>query len=190
MAESSLDSLRQQYALDVEWRAYELRPAHAPPLPPDVEAVYRQRIAAGWPRVQQIARERFGLELKRMEDAAPRPTRPAHIGAKFALAQGRGEAYHKAVFRAHWQELRDISDVNVLAEIAGEVGLEADAFRAALNDPEHLTAVETDEYWAYQQDLRGVPAFIFNLRYLVSGAQTPDVLAQVVEKCLSEEKPA
>jgi predicted DsbA family dithiol-disulfide isomerase len=186
MAESSLDSLRQQREVAVEWRAYELRPADLPPIPPEVEAAHQQRIAAGWPRVQQMALERFGLELKRMEDAAPRPTRLAHIGAKCALAQGHGEAYHKAVFRAHWQELRDISDAAVLADIAGEVGLERGAFGAALTDPDHVAAVEGDEYWAYQQQLSGVPAFIFGMRYLVSGAQPPEVLAEVVDKCIAE----
>lgn len=188
MAESSLDSLRQQREVTVEWRAYELRPADAPPIPPQVEAAYRERIAAGWPRVQQMALERFGLELKRMEEAAPRPTRLAHIGAKYALAQGpsQGEAYHKAVFRAHWQELRNISDAVVLADIAGEVGLDREAFSAALADPDYQAAVEGDEYWAYQQQLSGVPAFIFGMRYLVSGAQPPEVLAEVVDKCLAE----
>ena len=67
MAESGLDSLCQTHDVTVEWRAYELHPAGAQPLPPQVEARIREKIAAGWPRVQQIAHERFGLELKRME---------------------------------------------------------------------------------------------------------------------------
>jgi predicted DsbA family dithiol-disulfide isomerase len=188
MAESSLDSLRKTRPVEVEWRAYELRPRDAPPLPPEVEAAYRKRIAEGWPRVQETARERFGLELKRMEDPQPRLTRMAHVGAKYALAQGaeKGEAYHKGVFRAHWQELRDISDADVLAEIAREAGLDEAAFRAALTDAEYITAVETDEYWAWQQDLRGVPAFIFAMRYLVSGAQPVEVLEQVADKVIEE----
>lgn len=192
MAESSLDSLRQIRSIEVEWRAYELRPADTPPIPPDAEAAYRERIAEGWPRVQQIALERFGLELKRMEDASPRPTRLAHIGAKYAQAQGaeHGEAYHRAVFRAHWQELRDISDAAVLAEIARGAGLDEAGFRAALTRPDYVAAVETDEYWAWQQELRGVPAFIFAMRYLVSGAQPPEVLAEVVDKVLAEGRSA
>jgi predicted DsbA family dithiol-disulfide isomerase len=188
MAESSLDSLRKRRDVAVEWRAYELRPKDAPQLPPEVEAVHRKRIAEGWPRVEATARERFGLELKRMEDAQPHPTRLAHVGAKYAAAQGAepGEAYHKAVFRAHWQELRDISSVEVLVEIARAAGLDEAGFRAALTDPEYITAVETDEYWAWQQDLRGVPAFIFAMRYLVSGAQPVEVLEQVADKVLAE----
>ena len=186
MAESSLDSLRQTRVIQVQFRAYELRPEGTPPLPPAVEAEYRKRVAAGWPRTQQIARERFGLELKRMDEPQPHPTRLAHIGAKYAIGQGRGEEYHRAVFRAHWQELRNISSVDTLAEVACAVGLNEAEFRAALDGPEYLAEVEADEYWAYQQDLRGVPAIIFAQRYLVSGAQPVDVLQQVVDRCVEE----
>jgi predicted DsbA family dithiol-disulfide isomerase len=185
MAESSLDSLRETHAIEVTFRAYELRPYNAPPLPPEVEERRRQRIAEHWPRVQQTARERFGLELKRME-GGHHPTRLAHIGAKFAIAQGKGEAYHKAVFRAHWQELRDISSTDTLAQIATAIGLDEAEFRAALTNVDYITEVETDEYWAYQQGLTGVPAFIFGNRYLVSGAQPVEVLRQVADTCIKE----
>ena len=187
MAESSLDSLRQRRELVVEWRAYELHPHGAPDLPPEVEAAYRKRIADGWPRVQQIARERFGLELQRMEgDGGHRSTRLAHVGAKAAAARGQGEPYHRAVFRAHWQELRDISSADTLAAIAAGLGLPEAEFRAALTDANTIAEVEADEYWAWQQDLRGVPAFIFAGRYLVQGAQPPEVLEQVVDQCVQE----
>ena len=186
MAESSLDSLRQTRAVQVEFRAYELRPEGTSPIPPELAAQHRERIAAGWPRVQEMARERFGLELKRMDDPQPHPTRLAHIGAKYAMALGKGEAYHHALFRAHWQELRDISAVETLVDIAGDIGLDGTAFRAALQSPDYRAEVEADEYWAWQHDLRGVPAFIFAERYLVSGAQPVELLQQVVDKCGQE----
>ena len=186
MAESSLDSLRQRRDITVQFRAYELHPEHAEPLPPEVEGHYRKRIAAGWPRLQQMARERFGLELTRQEDPRPHPTRLAHIGAKYAIEKGRGDDYHHAVFRAHWQELRDISSAGTLVEIAESLGLDGAAFRAALSDPDYRAEVEADEYWAWQQNLSGVPAFIFGDRYLVSGAQPVEVLEQVVDKCVEE----
>src|SRR5258707_5937332 len=137
MAESRLDSLKQTRAVPVQFRAYELRPEGSPPIPPELQAQYRARIAAGWPRVQQMARERFGLELKRMDDPQPHPSRLAHIGARYATAQGQAEAYHRAVFRAHWQELRDISDPQTLVEIARAIGLEEAAFQAALENPDY-----------------------------------------------------
>ncbi len=184
MAESGLDSLRETHDVNVEWRAYELRPAGSEPLPPQ----YRERIRQGWPRVAQTARERFGLELNRPEvgDEAGGLTRLAHIGAKFAIEQGVGAAYHKAVFRAHWQQLLDISSPDILAGLAVRLGLDETAFRAALTNPNYASAVEADEYWAYQQQLSGVPAFIFGNRYLVSGAQPADVLRQVADQCIAE----
>ena len=185
MAESGLDSLRETHAVEVTFRAYELRPSNLPPLPPEVEERHQRKIAEHWPRVENIARERFGLELKRTE-GGHHPTRLAHVGAKFASAHGKGDAYHRAVFRAHWQELRDIASPDTLAEIAVAIGLDEAAFRAALTDPHYITEVETDEYWAYQQGLSGVPAFIFGNRYLVSGAQPVDVLRQVADQCLAE----
>ncbi len=185
MAESGLDSLRETHAVNVTWRAYELRPPEAPRRSPDEEAQFRLYIARAWPRVEGIARERFGLELKRME-GGHHPTRLAHIGAKFATEQGRGEAYHRAVFRAFWQELRDIALADVLAEIAVSVGLAEAAFRAALEDDRYRYEVYQDERWAMRAGLSGVPAFIFGDRYLVSGAQPADVLREVADRCLAE----
>lgn len=186
MAESSLDSLRQTRAVQVEWRAYELRPAGTPEMPPETEAAYRKRVAESWPRVHEMALNRFGLDLKRTDNPSYRNTRLAHIGAKYAQAQGHGEAYHKAVFHAHWHDLRDIAAVDTLADLAREAGLDEAAFRAALTDPDYAAAVEADEYWAYQQGLQGVPAFIFGNRYLVSGAQPVEVLQEVYDRCVEE----
>jgi len=183
MAESGLGSLRATHAVKVEWRAFELRSNGAQPVP----AEYRERIRQGWPRAQQIARERFNLEMNRPEEVGePGMTFLAHVGAKYALEHGQGEAYHHAVFRAHWQELRDIGDVNVLAEIANGLGLDEAAFRAALEDPLRRSAVMEDEEWAYRHGLGGVPAFIFGNRYLVSGAQPAAQLREVAERCVAE----
>lgn len=182
MAESGLDSLRTTHAVQVEWRAYELRPAGAPPIP----AEYRERIFAGWPRVQQMARERFGVEMKRPELKGAGESFLAHVGAKFAAAHGLGDAYHHAVFVAHWQDQRDIASAAVLTEIAQTVGLEGAAFAAALADPQAQAQVREDEAWAHHNGLSGVPAFIFGNRYLVSGAQPAEVLRQVADRCVAE----
>jgi len=182
MAESGLDSLRKTHSLKVEWRAFELRPSGAPPVP----AEYRERIFAGWPRVQQLARERFGVEMKRAAFKDPGATFLAHVGAKYALEHGQGEAYHHAVFVAHWQDERDIASVAVLTEIARGLGLDSAGFRAALDDPRYRARVEADKAWAARHGLNGVPASIFGNRYLVSGAQPVEVLREVAERCIAE----
>ncbi|MCC7358751.1 MAG: DsbA family oxidoreductase [Anaerolineales bacterium] len=188
MGEAALAQLQVSRNVELEIRAYELRPAGTPPLPPAQEAAFRRHVRDGWPRVQRLALERFGLELNRPEDGSLTPTRLAHIATKYVLSQSaaQGEAFHRAVFRAHWQELRDISAVDVLADLARGVGLDEAAFRAALDDPNLNAAVKDDEAWANANGLSGVPAFILGERYLVSGAQPLSVLEQAVDRCQAE----
>jgi predicted DsbA family dithiol-disulfide isomerase len=186
MAESGLDSLSETHQIRVAWKAFELRPAEVLPLSAAETERLRAYVKQGWPRVRDIARERFGLEMTRPEFDGRLSTRPAHVAAKFAQAQGHGDAFHRAVFRAYWQQGRDIGSADVLAEIGREVGLDEAALRAALADERYLAAVLEDEEWAYRHGLGGVPAFIFGNRYLVSGAQPAELLRQVANRCLEE----
>jgi predicted DsbA family dithiol-disulfide isomerase len=168
--------------VEVAWHSYELRPAGSPPIP----AEYLARIKATEPRLLNMAREQYGLELNRGPMGIH--SRSALIGAKVAEAQGKGPQYHDAVFRAYWQRANNIGDVEVLAEIAHSIGLEREAFLAALQDERYAARVDADIDEAYSYGLTGVPALIFDQRYLVSGAQPYEVLRQVVEKVETERK--
>jgi len=165
----------------IRWRAFELRPAGSLPLPPE----YRARIEAGRPRLNALACEQYGVELN------PGPfginSWPALVGSKYAEAQGRGPAYHEAVFAAYWQHARAIDDPQVLAAIASEVGLDPAAFLAALDDSTFQDAVSADVAEAQAYGLTGVPAHIFNGRYLVVGAQPYDVLQRICAQLAAEE---
>ncbi len=127
-----------------------------------------------------MARERYGLEINSGPFGIN--SRPALVGAKFAEAQGVGDAYHDAVFRAYWQEEKNIEDLDVLAEVATAVGLARDQFLAALNDPDYQKAMMADVQQAFQYGLSGVPALVYDKKYLVSGAQPYELLAEVAEK--------
>lgn len=165
------------------WRAFELRPAGSPPIPPE----YLARIAEARPRFEAMAREQHGLMIRSGPFGIN--SRRALIGSKAAEAHSAeaGKAYHDAVFRAYWQEAQDISDDTVLEAAAVKAGLDGVAFRAALADPQYDYAVEQDVLQAAQIGLSGVPAMIFAGRYLVSGAQPFDVLMRVVEKVRGED---
>ena len=116
--------------------------------------------------MRQMARDQYGLELN--QGPMGLSSRLALIGAKYAEAHGKGAAYHDALFRAYWQRANNIGDVDVLAEIAQSIGLERATFLIALKDEAYEAQVEADVQQAYQYGLTGVPALIFNQRYLVS----------------------
>lgn len=113
-------------------------------------------------------------------------SRPALIAEKFAAAQGEGEAFHKAVMQAYWQQARAINDESVLKEIAASVDLNTDDFASLLASPDFDTQVSADIELAREYGLDGVPALVFADKYLVMGAQPYDVLKQVVEKVQAE----
>jgi predicted DsbA family dithiol-disulfide isomerase len=173
---SSLDELQRTYALDLHWHSFELRPAGSPPMP----EAYRERIEAMRPRMEQMAQEVYNVTLKRPPMGVN--SRPALIGMQYAQDQGVGLAYHEAVFRAYWQAERDIGDRAVLLELAESAGLERTGFAAALDDPAWLEAMLTDVEQAHAMGISGVPALIFERKYLVSGAQPVDALVNVVEQ--------
>ena len=167
-------------ALDICWRAFELRPRGGPPIPPE----YRQRIEEMRPQLLAIARARYGRLINQGPFGID--SRPALIGAKYAESRGCGPAYHEAVMAAYWQEARDIGDRAVLAAIAESLGLPHDEYLAALDDPTFDAQVQADIDIARAYGINGVPALIFDNRYAVSGAQPADVLRRVLDKIVAE----
>jgi predicted DsbA family dithiol-disulfide isomerase len=180
MVKSSLDELAQTEEIEILWKSYELRPLDAPPLPAHVEKAYRERIEAGWPQVQQIARERFGVEMKTHRWGVK--SRYALEGAKYAEEKGVGDAYHEAMFKAHFVEDRDFGDLATLGDLATEVGLDRSDFLAVLESGAYAEQVDDDIAQARIYGLQGVPAAIIESKYLVSGAQPVEALQDMVRQ--------
>ncbi|MCS6802969.1 MAG: DsbA family protein [Chloroflexota bacterium] len=177
MAVSGLDTLARAEPIVVTWKAFELRPPEAPPLPPEVVAQYRQRIAAQSERMRQYARAVFGLEMRQPE--RPASSRLAHQAAKWAEARGAGDCYRRALFAAYWQEGRDIGDLSVLTALAADCGLDAAALQADLAAGRFVEDVQADSAEAHAAGISGVPAFVFAGKYLVTGAQPPETLRRI-----------
>lgn len=145
---------------------------------------YRAYIEASRPRLYRMAKENYGLELNVGQIGTT--SRSALIGGKFAEAHGVGDAYHDRVFRAFWQEAKDIGDAEILADIAQDLGLDREEFLSALNDPLYVQRVVDDVQTAHAYGLSAVPAIVFENKYLVSGAQPYETLVEVAEKALAE----
>ncbi len=180
LASASLEQLEASHAVDVHWHSYELRPKGSPPMP----AEYRARIDANKPRLYAMAREQYGLALNQGPFGID--SRPALAGAKFAEQQGMGRAYHHALMHAYWIDAQDIGDREVLADLAVSVGLERATYLASLDDPHYDEQVQLDIDQARQFGLNGVPALVFDNRYLISGAQPYPVLVQATEQVQAE----
>lgn len=170
------------------WRPYELDPA-VPPEGLPYKDYMRAKFGDG-------PDDRFKTMRAHLEDAAPgagitfrfgeqtmRPnTLNAHRLIRWAQGQKKGDAVVEALFRAYFDELRDIGDTAVLAEIAGENGLDSKIVTELLATDRDRDMVREEENYFRSLGVSGVPTFIFEGRHGVSGAQEPETLVKMIEK--------
>jgi predicted DsbA family dithiol-disulfide isomerase len=139
--------------IKIVWRAFELRPDPKPTLDPAGEY-----LRSTWAKsVYPMAGER-GMTLK-LPPVQPR-SRKAHEAAEFAESHLRFNAMHEALFRAFFEEGRDIGDRNVLCDIAASVELDPDGLRLALIEDRYAPLVLDDERLAQDLGVSAVP-FMF-----------------------------
>jgi predicted DsbA family dithiol-disulfide isomerase len=107
----------------------------------------------------------------------------AHRLIHLANAHGKQAEAQERVMRAYFTEGVPIGDREALIALGDELGLDA---RAALESDEYADAVRADELLAQQIGIQGVPFFVLNRRYGVSGAQPAEVLVQALETAAGE----
>lgn len=94
----------------------------------------------------------------------------------------------QALFTAHFTKGRNISDIEVLADIAAEVGLDRNDAVAVLEDQRFANEVRAEEQRWQQQGIQSVPAMVFNERHLVSGAQGVENYVNILEQLASVQE--
>ena len=106
----------------------------------------------------------------------------AHRLSHFAKKYGRQDAMEERLFKAYFTEGKNTADHETLIALAVEAGLNAEAVRSMLAGTELSDDVNRDIYEANQVGARGVPFFVFDNKYAVSGAQPSELFLQVLNK--------
>jgi predicted DsbA family dithiol-disulfide isomerase len=154
----------------VEWMPFELRPEPHPTLRP--EGDYLQR---AWQQSVYPLARRMGVTI-RLPPVSPQPhTHLAWEGFQFAREHGRGTEYNHRVLEAFFVEGLDIGGPDVLAQLAAAVGLEATAFRTALDERRYRDVHRATVRRAHELGITGVPAFEVGGEFLV-GVQPREAL--------------
>jgi predicted DsbA family dithiol-disulfide isomerase len=106
-------------------------------------------------------------------------SRRAQELAKWAEANGRGDAFHEAAFRAYFADGKNIARIEILVELAQAVNLSGKDARTVLQERTYATAVDDDWTRSREMCVTAVPTFRFNQQTVV-GAQPYEVLAKLV----------
>lgn len=186
LEEPILEQMKKEFGnqLTVHWRAFELRPEPVPTLPPGSE--YLVNI---WDRaVYPMARER-GMQL-RLPPVQPR-SRLALEAAEFARAEDGFDAMHGAIFRAFFEEGRDIGKIETLLELGEKCGLERASLERALASGVLSARVQQDEELSRRLGVSGVPALLLRREgepleagRSLSGAQPEAIVRSAIRQLL------
>ncbi|WP_433833558.1 DsbA family oxidoreductase [Actinoplanes sp. CA-015351] len=120
----------------------------------------------------------------------PTRTRKAHELLHYAKAHGRQAEVKERLLKAYFTDGVNVGRVEELADLAAGLGFDRDDVVRSLESGEHADAVAGDVQTARDYGINGVPFFVFDNRYGVSGAQDPDTFAGVLAKVDSEREPA
>lgn len=178
-------SLRPQPQPAIWWRPFQLNP-NMPRGGMDREA-YIARKFGGHDRARRVyatladAGAQEGIDFRFDLIKRTPNTIDSHRLIAAAALEGRQTAAVDAVFRAYFTEGRDIGDLEVLADIAGDLGLDRAAARKSLAGNDGREEVLAFDDMARGLGVNGVPCYIVDRRYAIAGAQSPEVFLQVFE---------
>jgi predicted DsbA family dithiol-disulfide isomerase len=127
------------------------------------------------------AAKEAGLNFN-FDDLKPTNTFDAHRLSHYAKAKGKMNEFSEAVMKSYFVDSKDISDFNVLAAIANDIGLDKQKALEVLNSREFGEQVRADEHKAQTIGVTGVPYFLFDGNQAVYGAQPVETFAEVISE--------
>ena len=117
------------------------------------------------------------------DDIPMRPnTLKAHLLIKWASGQGKAHAASGALFKAFFQDLRDVGDNKVLAEIADDIGMDGKLVTELLETGRDVDKIKVELAYFQKLGVTSVPTFIYNGTFAVSGGQPPEAHQKALEK--------
>ncbi|GAA0431239.1 DsbA family oxidoreductase [Lentibacillus halophilus] len=131
--------------------------------------------------------EELGL-IYNFDTMQPTNSFDAHRVVQYAKNKGKSHAVIERLFRAYFTDSERISDYEILARLAAESGLDRGNVRVMLKKDDYAEDVRMDEKEAAQLGVQGVPFFVFNSTYALSGAQPMNVFTEVLAKVWEEEQ--
>jgi predicted DsbA family dithiol-disulfide isomerase len=193
--ENALAQFPHKDQVEVVWHSFQLDPElkHVPGK--SMNEVLAEKKGWSLEQTRQMNRQvtamaqEVGLNYN-LDEAIPANTFNAHRLTHLAAQHNLQDQAEERLFIAFFTEGKNIGDPEVLLQIGTEIGLPEEEVRQMLQGDVYADVVQQDSYEAQQLGIRGVPFFVINRKYGVSGAQPSELFLQTLNKVWEEEKPA
>ena len=191
--EKALARFSNRDEVQIVHRAFQLNPA----APRDTTSSRREMLMRKYQRspdqvvemdarmTQTAAAE--GLEFN-LEGTLTGNTFDAHQLVHLAHAHGLQDAVVERLFRAYFTEQQSLFDQQTLVELGADAGLNRDEMAAALREKRYANAVDMDIDVAHRLGVTGVPFYVINDRYGISGAQAPETFLDVLQRVAADHQ--
>ena len=185
--EHALEQFAHRDQVELTWRSFQLDPS----APPERAHSSAEHLAAKYGMSVEQAQETNaqmtelaageGLEYH-LDRTRGGNSFDAHRLIHLAAAHGRQDEMKERLMRAYFTEGEPLGDTDILVRLAADVGVDEQQARAALEGEAYADAVHADEELAARIGIRGVPFFVLDRRYGVSGAQPAELLLQALDQ--------
>ncbi len=179
--------------IDLVWKSFQLDPSIPTPTDTSTTTIQYLSKTKGMSQAQvqsmtegvtQTAKA-AGLEYH-LDKTLVTNTFGAHRLIQMAKTKGLGDLAEETLFHAYFTETKDIADPAILQEMGKKIGLTAAEVDESLTDEFYAHQVKKDIQEAREIGVRGVPFFVFDRKYAVSGAQPPEAFLQTLQKSFAE----
>lgn len=191
--EIALERFPHKDRVEVVFRSFELDPDAKKQVDLSIHEMIAQKYGISVEEAKKlnadVGRQAAAVGLTfRFDTMKPTNTFDAHRLAKYAEAQGKLPEMANRLFQAYFTDSLLISDHDVLIGLAGDAGLDREEAKQVLESGSYSDEVRKDEAEAARLGVRGVPFFVLNRKYAISGAQPIEVFIQALEKVWEEEQ--
>ena len=185
--EDALSRLDGEVDADIHWHPFELNPS-MPEEGQELREHMGQKYGSTFEQ-SQAARKRLasigdsvGFSFNFYEGQRIYNTFLAHQLLRWAEEQGKQTEMELALFESYFSEQENVGDPATLAQVAARVGLDESEAAALLSDGRYADEVRERQRFWLSKGIQAVPSFILGGRYLIPGAQDPDVFVGALEK--------
>lgn len=189
--ENAMSSFPEKDRIAVEWKSYQLDPD----LITDTQKSLAEHLSEAKgisiesaknmsDQIAERAKE-LGLDY-RFDKVIPANTLKAHNLLHVAKKYGKQNDVEESLFHAYFTEGKNVDDTETLLNIGVQSGLDINELKVVIEHLKYSDDVRADIYEAFQLGVRGVPFFVFDRKYAVSGAQSEDVFRQTIQKSFTE----
>lgn len=181
--------------IEIEWHSFQLDPDITPQPGKDVYTYLAERKGVTVEQSKQMHKQVVqmaageGLQYN-FDKAVIANSFDAHRISHLAKKYGKGDAMEEQLFRGYFTEGKDISNHDVLLAMATSLGIPEQEVLDVLKSDKYADAVEADIVRASQIGVRGVPFFVLDNKYAVSGAQPSETFLQALTQAWKEYEQA